>query len=420
MEICNHKECTGCYACLSVCPHSCISMQEDDYGELHPVVDEDKCVHCNACIKTCPCNNQKEVSLPRKCYASWITDKEKRCICASGGIGTILGEYVIRYKQGVVFGTAYDEVFIPRITYTEAIEGLKKFKGSKYVQSIVGKNTYKDVRDFLKKGRFVLFVGTPCQIAGLKSFLRKDYENLITVDLICHGVSPTKYFKEEISHIVEENGIKDLCDIRFRGNDNINSFLSFWDTIKGKSNNFALTLWHLVEGKKMRCYRRSALTDYYLRGFLLGVTLRENCYTCRYATPERISDITIGDFIGLGKKKKFPYSPRNVSSVTLNTAKSECFYKEVSEKMLELINIERDYTERLEYKPSLIEPYARHPLSSQFKNAYLEGGYLFASRKVLESEIKTGVKKEKMQEARRILLFPLIALWKAYNIIKFK
>ena len=400
-EICKHDECTGCYACVAVCPHGSIYIQEDKYGELHPVVDEDKCVHCNACIKTCPNNNSREGVWPIKCYASWITDKAKRSLCASGGIGTILGEYVILYKHGVVYGTAYDEDFTPRVTYTETLEGLEKFKGSKYVQSIVGGNTYKEVREFLKKGRFVLFIGTPCQIAGLKSFLKRDYDNLISVDLICHGTSPTRYFTEEISHIVEETGIKNLCDIRFRGNDDNNHCLSLWDLIIGrKSNNFALTLWHVVDGVKKRCYRRSAYTNHYLGGFLLGVTLRENCYSCKYATPERISDITIGDFIGLGKKVVFRHSTHNVSSVTLNTVKAKIFYQELSAEMLELTNIERDYAERLEYRPSLMEPYAKHPLNNPFREAYIKGGYLFASRTVLGGEVQRA-KKQNRRVSRR-------------------
>jgi coenzyme F420-reducing hydrogenase beta subunit len=394
-------------------------MQEDKYGELHPLVDDERCVQCNACIKSCPSNNEIVAKWPQKCFASWIVNKEKRCICASGGIGTILAEYVIRYKRGIVFGTAYDKDFTPRITYAESLEGIEAFKGSKYVQSIVGEDTYKKVKSFLKDDRFVLFIGTPCQIAGLKTFLKHNYENLITIDLICHGVSPTRYFKEEVSHLVAKYNIKNLCDIRFRGNDDNNQPYSLWDSVKGKkSNNFALTMWRQEGKATMRCYRAPAYTDYYLGGFLLGVTLRENCYSCKYATPERISDITIGDFIGLGKHVDFPYATNNVSSVTLNTDKALLFYQELSKVMQELMNIERDYAERLEYKPSLVEPFAKHPLAIPFREEYLKGGYMYASRKVLNPIVCKSIMKEKIHYLKNILILPYRVVRKLYIIAK--
>lgn len=375
MQICPPNKCTGCYACVNACHFECISMQEDKYGELHPVVDETRCTHCNLCMKSCPNNVDLDFNSPLSCYASWITDTQKRKICASGGIGTVLSEFAIKQKGGVVFGSRYDEQFTPIITYTEALEELEYFKGSRYVQSVVGNDTLIEVRDFLKSGRFVLFIGTPCQIAGLKSFLRKDYDNLVTVDLICHGVCPTEYFKEEVAYICGRKKIKKLTDVRFRGNDRKNYCLSFWT------------------GKSRCVYNKPAYTQYYFAGFLLGVSLRENCYQCRYARPERISDITIGDFIGLGKEIPFNYSKRNVSSVTLNTSKGEAFYQEVSRHTDILMNVQREYAERLKYKPSLIEPFHKHKLNPVFREQVLQIGYLKAIRQTL----KTFVWKHKIK-----------------------
>ena len=165
----------------------------------------------------------------------------------------------------------------------------------------------------------MLFIGTPCQIAGLKSFLRKEYQNLITVDLICHGVCPTRYFTEEVDYLSNKFKLKDISDARFRGND---------------GNNFRLTLWNKARRKlfprdnyREKLLRLSESQQFYIWGFLLGVTLRENCYACKYARPERISDITIGDFIGLGKEVPFDYPKANVSSVTINTEKGNAFYE---------------------------------------------------------------------------------------------
>ena len=402
MEICPHNECTGCYACVSACKHDCIKMEEDELGAIHPSVDENKCVNCGACRKVCPNNVSFDFKYPSACYASWITDKEKRRICASGGIGTTMSEYVIR-NGGVVFGSRYNESLVPIMTFTERLEELEHFKGSRYVQSLVGNDTYKQVKNFLLDDRQVLFIGTPCQIAGLKSFLRKEYQNLITVDLICHGVCPTRYFTEEVDYLSNKFKLKDISDARFRGND---------------GNNYRLTLWNKARRKlfprdnyREKLLRLSESQQFYIWGFLLGVTLRENCYACKYARPERISDITIGDFIGLGKEVPFDYPKANVSSVTINTEKGDAFYKSVSESNDMLINVERNYGERLEYKPSLVEPFHRHPLNVKFKSNYPVYGFALSVRKVLHKEMS----RRKMG---RLLCLPLIPLKVVKRIFK--
>ena len=130
MEICPKDKCTGCYACVTACAHGCISMLEDELGCIHPTIDEGKCVQCNMCIKSCPNNVRILFSYPQKCYASWIQDKENRKICASGGIGTIMSEYVIK-QGGVVFGSRYNSDLTPIMTYTESLEELEYYKGSR-------------------------------------------------------------------------------------------------------------------------------------------------------------------------------------------------------------------------------------------------------------------------------------------------
>lgn len=379
MDICAKDKCTGCFACVNACSHGCISMQEDELGCVHPVVDETNCVNCGLCKSSCPNNIELKFSYPIKCYASWIEDKEKRKICASGGIGTCMSEYVIKHG-GVVFGSRYDSELTPIMTYTERIDELECFKGSRYVQSLVGNDTYKDVRTFLRSGRLVLFIGTPCQVAGLKTFLRKNYDNLITVDLICHGVCPTKYFKEEIGYLTEKYNLKDVADIRFRGND---------------GNNYRLTLWNKDRRKlfprdnyREKILRLDEAQQYYIKGFLLGISMRENCYSCNYSRPERVSDITIGDFIGLGRTVPFEFPKYNVSSVTTNSSKGFNFYQKVTKETNILINIERDYRERLLYKPSLMYPFERHHLNDEFVKLCKNFGYLYAIRKVLHKTMK--------------------------------
>lgn len=408
MEICVHDKCTGCYACVNVCMAKCISMEEDNYGELHPIVDETKCKKCNQCINVCPNNKQITYSYPKKCLASWITDKKKRLICASGGLGTIMSEYVIKHKKGVVYGTKYDDDLTPVTTFTEDLNSLELFKGSKYVQSIVGKETFISVKNHLRQGRFVIYIGTPCQIAGLQTFLHKDYDNLITVDLICHGVCPTRYLRDEVKHLNQRFGFNDVADIRFRGNDGNNYRLSLWDKDRRKlfpSNNYREKLLRVHDSQQ-----------FYMAGFLLGVSMRENCYSCQYARPERISDITIGDFIGLGKNTPFDYSRANVSSVTLNTDKGIKFYEDMSSTMTELVNVEREYTERLEYGPSLRYPSPRHKLNAVFRDYYLKFGYVLAIRKTLKSYVR----KRQLKAVLHYWTFAYRVPRKIYRIIKSK
>lgn len=384
MLICDYNKCTGCYGCVNICPMHCIEMNVDDYGETHPIVNDDKCIGCEVCIKACPNNVESIFRYPQGCLAAWSLDKTERCECASGGVATIISKYIIEVKHGVVFGTCYDEELCPIVSCTETLEGLGKFKGSKYVQSIVGDNTYNDMEEYLRNGRSVLFVGTPCQIAAANLRMNK-YDNFYTVDLICHGVSPTMYFNQEVAYLMKKHSLKDIVNIRFRGNDSDNYRVTIWSSITKKyQNNFVMTFWKREGNDYVRTYRAKPYNDYYLLSFLKGISLRDNCYTCQYARPERVSDITVGDFIGLGNKTPFEYSADNVSSVFLNTDKGKALWREICVNISNIVVVERDYKERLEYGPGLRYPYERHKLNGVFREQFKESqNYPLSIRKAM-------------------------------------
>jgi len=363
MTICDREKCAGCGACINACPANCVSLVEDEMGAASWCIDAGRCLECGACARSCPNNISLEFFMPKACYAAWIIDKSKRGKCASGGLGTFIGEHTIHEKGGVVFGTEYDENMEPRTTWTDSIEGLERFKGSKYVQSVVGGSIFRKIRTFLDGGRFVTYVATPCQIAGLKAYLGRDYDNLLTVDLICHGVCPTRYFRDEKNKIVRELRVEGLDDIRFRDNE---------------GNAFRMTLWSGSRKYDAGDY----ISNYYLAGFMYGVSLRGNCYECPYARPERVSDITIGDFIWLGRDIPFEPKVDNVSCVLVNTARGAKFYDELAGRP-GIESCEREYSERLTYRPSLMEPFARHPLNNRFRSAYPKMGFCKAIRRTM-------------------------------------
>ena len=388
--ICRTQDCTGCGACLNVCSTNAIRLTEDEWGELHPDVDSKKCTACGRCREVCPNNKGMEFHVPGNCYASWMLDKLNRAECASGGLGTALSEYVITEKGGVVFATAYDSDMTPRIMWTDTMSGLQRFKGSKYVQSVVGVATLRKVREFLKQGRYVLFIGTPCQVSGLISFIGRKYDNLLTIDLLCHGVSPVSYFHGELDFLSKKYKIKKVENVRFRGNDKacrsngiLRRFLR-----RDDSTNFRFTIWD-SDGKgdvRLR-YGGNQWENYYLAGFLKGITLRENCYSCIYARPERVGDITLGDFIGLGECIPFDYLEKNISVVLTNTEKGEEIYRKAIDANGKIISITRPYAERLSYPYSIKSPFPRHQQRDAFRMLYRQIGYRKAIVRILRKTL---------------------------------
>ena len=199
IEIRDKHACCGCEACVQICPKQCISFEEDAEGFRYPSIDRTICIDCGLCEKVCPVLNQSVPMMPLVVYAAQNKNKEELLHSSSGGIFILLAKEILK-KNGVVFGAKFDDKWNVVHAFAESEETVKAFMGSKYVQSRIG-NTYSEAKKFLDSGRQVLFSGTPCQIVGLKRYLRKDYDNLLTVDIICHGVPSPKAWHRYLDEI---------------------------------------------------------------------------------------------------------------------------------------------------------------------------------------------------------------------------
>lgn len=341
INIKSKEDCCGCSACAQRCPKQCIKMLEDEEGFLYPKVDETKCINCHLCEKVCSVANQAESRMPIDSYAAYNMDDGVRKDSSSGGIFTLLAEKVIA-EGGVVFGATWNEKWQVVHTYTETKEGIAQFRGSKYIQSIIGE-TYKQAETFLKSGRKVLYSGTPCQIAGLRLFLRKEYDNLLTIDFICHGVpSPGVfrwYLQEEITNYAARKGRKNTVsflpihsipegDILMPEGLSIKG-IRFRDKCSGwKKFSFVLLLAEAsAEGKQNSVSLSYTLEqNSFLKGFLNDLYLRPSCHKCPAKSLKSGSDITIADYWGYKDTPNITDTDEGISAVLINTVKGQTVF----------------------------------------------------------------------------------------------
>ena len=299
IQISNKSKCCGCTACVSICPKQCITMREDEEGFLYPMVDSSLCIDCNLCKKICPELHSKERREPLNVYAAKHKNEQVRLASSSGGIFTLLAERIID-ENGVVFGARFNSNWNVIHDYTETKKGLTAFRGSKYVQSYMG-NCYQKVKFFLQQGRKVMFTGTPCQIAGLKNYLRKDYDNLLTVDVVCHGVPSPKVWRIYLNEIARKGGKNSVLFHPISEKQEIKS-INFRSKSTGwKKYSFALTLSETTaDGEKNTVLLSSIFTENpYMNAFLSNLSLRPSCYDCPAKSGKSGSDITIADFWGI-------------------------------------------------------------------------------------------------------------------------
>lgn len=306
--LCDEKKCTQCLACVTLCPKGCIEMRPVGAGFSIPQINQQECIKCGLCLKSCHqisfLSNTKHI--PIATYASWHTNDKIRCSSSSGGVFSAFAEYIINNK-GIVFGAAYVDGLDVRHVGIEKVEELYRLRGSKYIQSNLD-GCYQKVQMALRSKRYVLFTGTPCQIAGLFHFLKKNYSKLYTCDFVCHGVPSQNSFNLYLKNIGLIKKSESIFQFRY-------------------TKGWGIKLSY--DGKNI------PLKDtYYLKAFVKGYMFMENCYNCNYAAIERVSDVTMADFWGIGDEIPFLHSKRKgVSLLLINTEKGEELVKQCSNNL---------------------------------------------------------------------------------------
>ncbi|MEI3219540.1 MAG: Coenzyme F420 hydrogenase/dehydrogenase, beta subunit C-terminal domain [Lachnoclostridium sp.] len=313
IEVKNKEECVGCTACADICPRAAIHMMEDNEGFLYPEVDLEACIDCGICDGSCPMSNARGENRTPVSYAVKSRNEDVLKNSSSGGVFYHLAKKVL-LQGGSIYGAASMENGSVQHVCIEKVSDIGLLMGSKYVQSKLD-NIYLDIRNRLEEKQLVMFVGTPCQVEGLHTFLRKDYNSLIMVDFVCHGVASPKVLREYFASL-ENRFDKKIRAIRFRDK-----------KISWKNFSFA------VEFDDSTEWREEFKKNTYLRGFLDNLYLRPSCYQCRFKTINRISDITMADFWGIQYVKPEFDCDEGVSLCCVNSKNGQVLFDSIGDEV---------------------------------------------------------------------------------------
>lgn len=296
----SEDKCCGCGACVQRCPNSCIVLEEDPHGFLYPTVDLDQCVDCHLCEQVCPFLNKSEIQYPIDCFASANNDQEIRRESSSGGLFSLLAQNVIA-SGGVVFGAKFDGDWNVVHDFADNLADLAAFRSSKYVQSAI-RDSYIKAEEFLKQDKTVLFCGTPCQIAGLNRYLGREYEKLITAEVVCHGVPSPKVWREYLHGITKNTRVSEVC-------------------FRDKSTGWREYSVRIGKSTKRHDY------DHYMGCFLGNYSLRQSCFNCPAKSGHSGADIIMGDLWGSSVLAPSLNDNKGTSLVIVNTEKGMDFVK---------------------------------------------------------------------------------------------
>lgn len=349
VETVNDK-CTGCHACYSVCPVKCIAMNSDNHGFLYPEIDRTQCINCNLCEEVCPIIiKQEKTAFEPTSYAAYSKNENIRLNSSSGGVFSLIAENIIN-NNGVVFGARFDKKFNVVHDYIDAIPDLEKIRGSKYVQSCIG-DSFKQAKIFLDEGRTVLFSGTPCQIGGLRAYLKKDYSNLICQDIICHGVPSPLVWQKYLQYRENSAGASTRRTF-FRHKKN------GWKTYSVR-----------LEFTNCTEYEQILSKDLFMRGFLANLFLRNSCYNCSFKSISRQADITLADFWGIWRMIPEMFDDKGTSLVVIHSKKGQFIFDNIKDNLVYQLT---DIDTAIQYNSAMIKsvykPNNRELFLSEIKN----------------------------------------------------
>lgn len=358
LKLTSKQNCCGCTACASICPKGCIAMTADIEGFYYPEINENLCINCGLCEKVCPLLHKPAQHTILNVYGAKNCDDGIRYTSSSGGMFTLFAEQVLN-SSGVVFGAAFDGSLQVCHTAVSTMQELTKLRGSKYVQSNMN-GIFKQVRTLLAGGKKVLFSGTPCQIAGLKGFLMKDYENLTTVDVVCHGVPSAKVYNKYLQEIASDTG-ESITKVNFR--DKANG----WK--QGETLFFTKT--HRIGAPKRQ--------ETYMRLFLNNVSIRPSCGDCAFNNKRSLADVTIADYWGVDKQFPEFDDDKGITLVLINTTQGQQLFDSIKDKTT---YISTDFEKGAQYNLAVSKSLGLHP-----KRQYFFDNLEKKTLKELEAEI---------------------------------
>lgn len=383
-EICKIDKCTGCGLCYAMCPKECISFTKTYNGHVYPVIDENDCINCNKCVNNCIANQDTIIKNNARfgCYAAWCRNEQEHYESASAGLATTLSRSVLR-QGGKVYGCAWNEKLEAVHIGIDKEEDLNLLRKSKYTLSHISKNLYEDIKVQVSSGRLCLFIGVGCQCDAVRKYVGGNHNNLIIIDLLCHGGASPLLLKKHVEYLVQRYKLKDVNNITFRGGD-------YDCRIALRHNNDVL-------------YWGGQYQDEYFLGFMSHVIFRKSCFICNYASSDRVGDITLADFWGLDKKLVADYNflKRGVNLVLVNTEKGKMLFDSI---VPEINTLERELSEAVDGNETL---QCATPVPSEY-DVFWKNMKRHSFEKSMHVAFKKEYRRIRLQKIIRIILFPLI------------
>ena len=395
IELAAKDTCTGCGACAFACPKSCIRMEENGIGIVYPVIDAVSCVECKGCQRVCPILNPPVGCKPGKAYAAWSANAEERRTSASGGIAAEI--YKKALEEGYcTAGAVQNDDFSVTFDLTDCEKGLVSFKNSKYVFSSAY-GLFPKLKNVIVNHKKAVVIGLPCQIAAIRK-LFGDHPNLLLVDVVCHGVTPYDYLRQHICKLEKENG-------------QTAKKMSFRDPV-AFTYTYTFTLFN--SERQLFYAKRTRDGDTYQYGFHRSVSYRENCYHCIFAREERVSDVTLSDYNGLGTLAPCSFTARKVSSVLVHTDKGLNFIGRLIREA-RIVAEERPVREPILGDERLRRPTRKSPIRRDFEKYIVEyeGDFEKAMSTIMPKAIRRDKLVKLLSLLRRVInRFVKIINWK--------